>query len=357
MTAPVLARTLNLDGLDDGLPDTHLDCGTSTYSRLLRSLDLDPRILGDNFGYSYAPAPDIWPFEAMRTSHRTHEEAILSWFGISGNTVQHTGTEQAWQRVRSVLDDGRPAVVSVDMHEWPRSTFRNVLHYPHRVLIAGYRPGEALVVDGRGGKRFVQWMSTDEIDPAMASDGLRPSEPGGFDGRYITLDLPRPDPGRAVPAPGRYVQALADATRRYLRPEGTGHELGAPASREGWRAMQEFLRDLDRYLQDRTDLPRDRVVPGMTFFGTLAGQRLFNTLFIERAAEQTGLDLARCAAAFRTAAAYWRKYYLQYLFGFHAGRDMAALLRRLVPRVTVLVDGERRAIRLLDESLRSADIR
>jgi len=270
--------------------------------------------------------------------------------------VQHTGTTQAWQRVRSVLDDGRPAVISVDMHDWPRSTFRNVLHYPHRVLIAGYRHGEALVVDGRGGKRTVQWMRTDEINPAMASDGLRPSEPGGFDGRYITVDLPRPAPGRAAPPPGRYLQALVDATHRYLHPEDSGGEPGAAASWEGWRAIQEFLRDLDLYLEDRTELPRDRVVPGMTFFGTLAGQRLFNSMFIEGTAEQTGLDLARCARAFRTAAAYWRKYYLQYLYGFHAGRDMPALLRRLVPRVKTLADGELRAVRLLDMSLHGADI-
>jgi hypothetical protein len=348
MTAPALARRLSLDGLDDGLPDTHLDCGTSTYSRMLSGLALDPRVLGDDFGYTYLPRPDVWPFEALRISRRTHEEAILRWYGIHGNTVQHAGPEQAWARIRSVLDDGRPAVVSVDMHEWPRSTFRNVLHYPHRVLIAGYRDGEALVVDGRGGKRTIQWMRTDEIDPAMDSAGLRPGQPGGFDGRNITVDLPRPAPDRIVAPAGAYARALAEAARSYLRPAARDD---APGAREGWPAMQGFLHDLDRYLGELPELPRHRVVPGITFFGTLAGQRLFNALFIELAAEQTGIDLGRCAGAFRKAAELWRKHYLQVLYGFHAGRDMAALLRRLAPHVAGLADGERRAIELLDDTL------
>ncbi|QMU69788.1 BtrH N-terminal domain-containing protein [Streptacidiphilus sp. P02-A3a] len=333
-----------LDDLDDGLPVGHLDCSTSTYSRMLRGLGLDARVLGDDLGYRYLARRDVWPIESMLTSGRTHEEAIHSWYGIRARQLHHPGPQAAWDHIRAVVDDGRTAVVSIDLHDWPRSSFRNLRHYPHRVVVAGHRHDQALILDGRGDRRLIQWMPMADISAAMASPGLLSAD-GTYDGRHVTVDLPYPDPHRPPPPSQRYAQALTGAVARYLHPADTGEPTG-------WTAMEAFCQDLNSYARALSELPDERTIPGITFFGSLATQRLFNALLTELAGEQTGTDLTACAEAFREAAAAWQRCYHVLLFGFHAGRDMAGLLQRVSVRVTERALKERSLIEQIDRTLR-----
>ncbi|MGO9078422.1 MAG: BtrH N-terminal domain-containing protein [Streptosporangiaceae bacterium] len=340
--------TLDLAGLDDGLPDTHLDCSTSTYARVLRVMGLEPAILGDDFRYRYAPRRETWPLGAIQTRRGSHDDVVFRWYGVRGTISQHRDPGETWDHVRSVLGDGRPVIASVDLFEWPRSTFQHTRHHPHRVLIAGHRAGEALVVDGRSGRRMIQWLPVEVIDRAMGSPELR-STHEGFHGRHVTVDLPRPGTGPAA-FRQRGATALAEAAGRYLRPPPDAERSGTRV-RGGWDAVRAFLPDFTRYFGELTELPPERTVPAITFFGRLNAQRLFNALLIERAAADAGAGVAGCAEAFRVVGDGWGKLYHAALYGFHAGRDMPALLRRLAPRVEALAHREHDAIVLLDERL------
>jgi hypothetical protein len=342
----VTERTTLLSELDEGLPGSYLDCGSSTYSRLLRQYELDARILGDDWCYRYTPGPALWAVQRLSAYPRTRGTAIRAWYGIEERVTRHDTSSAAWKYIRSVVADGRKVVVGVDLCAWPRSSFYDRHHYPHRVLIADCRDGEALVVDGRGDSRYVQWIAVTEIDRAMNTPGLT-SILGDFDDRNVTIDLPRPGRGRGQPDPEQIRRALSANLHTWHgldspAPAGATDPAGGVGEEAGWLAVQRFRDDLRTYAETVDEFPDILVVPGVAFLGGLMSQRKFNALFLALAQDTLGLDLGRATAAFEEIARQWEKMFYIFLYGYHAGRPMVPLLRRLVDRVFAVTDLEHR---------------
>jgi hypothetical protein len=340
-------RVLDVSGIDDGLPHSHTECATGTYGRMLRHLGLEPRVLGDSWGYRYNPDAGTWPVSGLRVYVRGHRETLREWYGVDRCALVHPDPESARRYMCEVVDDGRLVGLTVDLYAWPRSSFHGLHHFPHRILIAGYRDGEAFVVDGQGAGRWSRWVPVDVLYAASGGDALSGAY-GGRDGRNSTVDIPRPA-GRPEPEDrARYLTVILGNTDRYLRPDAYSPSGG------GRHAIRDFCRDLSAFAKGMTDFPPELVVPGVSFLGALATQRQFNALFVELAAERTGADLAGSVTALAEVARGWRQLYHMLLYGFHAGRDMAPLFRRLTQRLAELCRQEAATMTLLDEHVRRA---
>jgi hypothetical protein len=345
---------LDVTGIDDGLPASHLECGTGTYGRLLRHLGLDPRVLGDAWGYRYRARDDGWPIDGLDPNVRSHDDALRSWYGTESRGLRHVDNDSVWRYARNVLDDGRLLAVTVDLYDWPRSSFHRLRHFPHRVLVAGHRDGEIFVVDGQGPRRTAQWTSIADISAAMTGDALS-SVRAGYDGRNQTIDIPRPPADappvpvgaadRALPAPHRYLDALRTSTTSYLCGEPDGEHP------QGRAAIRQFCLDLAEYSRRLADFPPEQVVPMVSFLGALATQRQFNAMFLGLAAERTGADLDDSTALFGEVARAWNNLFHMFLYGFHAGREMGPLFRRLVQRLVEAARTEAAAIETLHAQL------
>jgi hypothetical protein len=346
MTAPSpsAGTVLDVTHVDDGLPTTHTECATSVYGRMMRHLGLEPRVLGDSWGYRYDPHGDEWPVGRQRLFVQSHGDVLRGWYGIERRAVVHADSAAAWRYMRTVVDDGRLVALTVDLYSWPRSSFHGLRHFPHRIIVAGYHDDEVFVVDGQGAGRWCRWVPLDVVTAAATDDALAAAH-GGEDGRNATLDLPRPAGDPPVPDPDRCLARLRDNTARYLRPESVGGQV------QGRVAVREFCRDLATYARGLTEFPSEHVVPGLSFLGTLATQRQFNAMFVALAAERTGAPLGDDAAALTEIARNWRQLYHMLLYGFHAGRDLAPLFRKLTQRLVDVARQEARAIEELDGRL------
>jgi hypothetical protein len=320
-TAEDLARWQEIDGFDE----TNLDCASNTYSRVLRGYGLDARVLGDQWGYRYAPGAGL-PLERLMADRRDPPDVLFDWYGTREWLAQHDGPADVWQHVRSMLDEGRPPIVVVDICSFRTGSFFQGTHSPHRVVVVGYRGNEVLVLDGYGRSRFHGWLPTTEINPSLGPPELAAGW-WRYDARFVVVDLPRPEPDAPGVTAERVRAALAVNVEEYLNPPDL------PGETAGHVAAARFLADFRETSAGLGDAAADVVIPGIAQLAYLATQRKLNAQFLELAAELVSPHLAEQAAAFHRMSREWNKMFHTLLFGHRIGRPLGALLHGMSDRV------------------------
>ena len=321
-----------------GFDHIHLDCETSAFGRVLRHLSVDPRILGDEWGYRYRPDRPF-PLAAAEIARSWPPDSMLRWYGIEVRTTDHADPDAAWALLRELTGRGEAVLLSVDLYEWPMSTFHGRFGFPHRVVVAECGPDEALVLDGRGENRHIGWLDRALLARAMSTPTL--TEAGE---RCRTMRFTAPE-GEHDPR-SECRSALATSCVRYFDSE-----------QEGWRASETVLTRLREFTAGKTALADECVMPAVAFFGGAASQWQLSSLFLDFAAEQLAVDLGPAAAGFRQIAALWMRAYHIFLFGYHAGRSPIGLLRKATGRIAELAPMERTAMELLARQLAETGLR
>src|SRR5918992_2910623 len=161
-----------LNAYDDGPLDVYLNCQASSYARMLQNRRLDPRILGDQWIYSYVRQPEA-PYNSASFIHRNYPTVIRDWYGVEENVNHHDNANNALTYARQIIAEGALPAVYVDLFCYSRETFfSGRSHQPRSIILAGQRKDEFLVWDGMGVGRFVGWMPASDIATAMDSGHL-----------------------------------------------------------------------------------------------------------------------------------------------------------------------------------------
>lgn len=308
--------------------DAGLDCFADTYTVLLRDVGIDPRVLGDDWGYRYV-APEVAasePFLRLRINRHEYRDSIFRWYGIAERRISHSSDRALWGHVDEVLADGRQVALQLDTFFYPNSPFHRRIHHLHRVVVAGRRDLDVYVLDEFPGRPFRGWLPVDVLNQAIRSDVLA-SQYAGVGGKRCSVDLP-PPPWVAQPAVADLEAALMANVQSYLGEQG---DSAAPV---GWCAVQRFLSDVRRYAANGSQVDQSLITDGVNFFAALAKQRRQNALFVQLVGDRGGVRVDEAVNQLRDISHRLDQVRAFFFFGASAGRPTGEHVGRLADRLT-----------------------
>ncbi|WP_405059138.1 BtrH N-terminal domain-containing protein [Kribbella sp. NBC_01505] len=318
-----------------------LDCFADTYSTLLTNLSVDPRVLGDYWGYDYGPPlPDFEPsFMRIRASHYEYGHSIRRWYGISERCISHGSSEALWDHVRLVLGNGRQVVVQVNTFAYPRSPFYQAVHYLHRIVITGIEAGAAYVVDDLPVRSFRGWLAVAELDHAIALAGAT-EHLGAAAKPFFTIDLPGPI-AFSSPSADTLRDALVGNTRRYL--------VGSDAVDQpvGHHAAKRFVADVRRYAETARVVDDRVLLRGVSFLSVLTRQRRQNAQFLGLAGDALRVDLSEAATQLRQLSDRLDGLRAAFFFGASAKRPIKEHLSHVADEMAGMFGDEYECMRRL----------
>jgi len=319
---------------DTGIPGAYLDCQTSSYSMMLRSLKLDPRILGDQWWYSYdAASHQDWPGGAFSFTNHEYRESVSDWFGATERVIPHASPRQALERVRSTVSDGTAITVCVDLYHYRMANFfyrKN--HYPRRIVVNGFQEDRFWVLDGAGERRFAGWLTEKELIPAIDSAHLELGS-WGFNARNTTIEIIPPTAAHGPPSADWVRDRLLGPTRSFSATNQGRLTL------VGTEALQAFSDALLSYSAELAEPASKMTLQISNILGGITSQRQLNIMFLELAAQYFP-DLRRAKEHFQKSAREWDKAFNVFLFGIRLGRDPAAIVTELARRIDVIAEAE-----------------
>ncbi|MGJ5895469.1 hypothetical protein DF268_07815 [Streptomyces sp. V2] len=279
---------------------TSLDCITSTYGTVLRSLGYDPAALGECWGYHHAPMVEAeWPIEHLELRRRPIADTLRSWYGLDIEVERHPTVQQAWQTARGILDAGRLVIVLVDAFHLPYSGQYLRVHHPHRIVITGYSGAVVDVFDGYQGSLFEGQIDLSDLLAAMSAEQLAEQRRGDPDWRNWTITL-RPGKG----AHAKWTKAVFNsALKRNLDLFLSGAEEGAPA---GCTRLRDCIEELRSAPSSFAELSPVGMLEVTGWFGELGSQRSLNARFLRAAGEALSLPrLGDCAEQAEELSKRW----------------------------------------------------
>jgi Butirosin biosynthesis protein H, N-terminal/Domain of unknown function (DUF4872) len=204
------------------LPGNH--CGSTALRNLLafHGLDVSEELafgLGAGACFYYVVIEGQSPSRFTNGRTARLEEQFVE---LTGAPIQLDTTEDAresWERARTVVDSGRPAILLTDLYHLDH--YGRSAHFPgHAVVLAGYEPERAYLSDT--GFEELQTTSLDSL--ALARHEQHPAYP--ISGHMFHI----PDGASLGDLAGAAPRAIEHAVRGMLEPE-LGEFQGLPALR------------------------------------------------------------------------------------------------------------------------------
>lgn len=317
------------------------DCFRATYRVALTHLDLDPTLLGSDWGYQRvaSSSADVWPLRRLRASRRTDEKLLREWYGLEEERIDHPNPDAAIDTIRRRTDAGSVVIVTCDNGALPYSPVRGQLHFPHRVAIMSVDGDEATVVDDYKRSPFRGALPLEVLREAL---GFRSTDArlwGLEPGVATTIELRRGSaPDGEV---GERIAARLDENVAVHRtPTADGGRLAFAGAVEELRAS------------DATALYDDGLRTWtLNLLGIVASQRAANATFLRAAARTLGRDrLADAARVATESAESWTVGLLT--TAARARRDPAGTRDRLAARLATIGEVEDRLVVAVDDALR-----
>ncbi|MGM0558724.1 MAG: BtrH N-terminal domain-containing protein [Myxococcota bacterium] len=206
------------DKIVDGFEhQTGHHCGSVAMADLLRHVGHDfsePMVfgLGAGLGFYYFKSDHVSPTRQIMGRHFNLEENVAEALGLELRASRTKDEDEAWEHVRTAIDDDQPVLVQCDLSHlpyWQTSTPFN----GHRIVVAGYNAGEdvALVADTHF--EGLQRVPLEALRDARASQA-----PPSMGNQNVSWVL---EPGEVTPLAEATMQAL-EQNRVQMEDDASG---------------------------------------------------------------------------------------------------------------------------------------